>query len=95
MFRRELREVQDLSDTLGLDDTSAGTMRLVSVKDFGNLANSCIAKMCFEDFEPLIDFIKHSVREFADGKFERKERTQKPRPNPALVVGTVALNTSS
>jgi hypothetical protein len=81
MFRRELREVQDLSDTLGLGDTSAGTMRLVSVKDFGNLANSCIAKMCFKDFEPLIDFIKHSVGEFADGKFERKERTQKPRPN--------------
>jgi hypothetical protein len=90
MFRRELREVQDLSDTLGLGDTSAGTMRLVSVKDFGNLANSCIAKMCFKDFEPLIDFIKHSVGEFADGKFERKERTQKPRPNRTLVVGTVA-----
>jgi hypothetical protein len=83
MFSREFREVQVLSDTLGLGDTSAGTMRLLSVKDFGNLANPCITKMCFKDFEPLIDFIKQSVGEFADGKFERKERTQKPRPNPS------------
>jgi hypothetical protein len=89
MFRRELREVQDLSDTPGLGDRSARIMRLVSVKDFGNLANSCIAKMCFKDFEPLIDFIRRSVGEFADGKSGRKERTQKPRPNRTLVVGTV------
>jgi hypothetical protein len=76
MFPRELREVHDLSDTPVLGDRSAGTMRLVSVKDFGNLANSCIAKMCFKDFEPLIDFTRHSIGEFADGSLEEKNASK-------------------